>query len=77
MLIRLRKYFAELTQEELELFWREYQNQRGEGYKHSPFTDGLALFDFLHEKGVYHCEITSGMTLEHRHLIARMYGQET
>ena len=75
VLLRLRKYFAELTQEDLELFWQEFVHQRGKPYKGFPFDNGLELFDYLAEQGFYHCELVSGLT-RHRELMGKIYGQE-
>lgn len=75
MLLRLRKYFAELTPEELALFWQEYVHQRGKPFKGFPFKDGLEMFDYFHKQGLFHCELVSGMT-RHKELMARIYGQD-
>jgi hypothetical protein len=75
MLLRLRPYFAELTQEDIELFWREFRHVRGKPGNNCPFTDGIEMFDYFHDQGLLHCELTAGIPLTYRTLIGKIYGQ--
>lgn len=75
MLIRLRKHFGTLASEELNLFWREFVHQRGKPFHGFPFKDGLEMFDYFHERGVFHCELVAGMT-QYPELIRRIYGTD-
>lgn len=75
MLLRLRPFFAELTQEDLALFWREFQHVRGKQDKGCPFTDGIELFDYFDQQGLFHCELTAGIPIKYKELMGKIYGQ--
>lgn len=76
MLSRLRPFFNELTQEDLALFWREFMHVRGLQDKGCPFNNGIEMFDYFKEQGLFHCELTAGIPIKYAELIGKIYGQQ-